>query len=90
MNTCPICNKHREPFLFDPIACASDEKLAFVERVCALLIESRYGLDRVYQKLTVSQHDNEFKMPATHRSPSTLGRGSPAAWCCERNLAISF
>lgn len=51
MNTCPICNTHREPLKFGTIRYTPDEKLAFVENVCSLLIKSRYGMDRPYQLL---------------------------------------
>ena len=40
-----------EPLEFGPIHYKPDEKLAFVERVCGLLIESRYGPDRSYRLL---------------------------------------
>ncbi len=45
MNTCATCNTHSNLAVKLP-RFVSDEKLAFVERVCGLLIESRFSHGR--------------------------------------------
>ena len=51
MNENTICKTCSQPLKIKLPAYAPDEKLAFVERVCGLLIESRYGPYRPYQLL---------------------------------------
>lgn len=50
MERCAVC-KCKSNLSVKLPAFAPDEKLAFVERVCGLLIESRFGSDREYELL---------------------------------------
>lgn len=56
MERCPV-SKCSSNFSVKLPAFAPDEKLAFVERVCGLLIESRFGPDREYELLVNLAHD---------------------------------
>ncbi len=44
----------RQPLKLRLLAAVSDERLAFIDRVCGLLVESRYGLACIYQPITQS------------------------------------
>ncbi len=52
MNYCTLCKCHSETLSIRLNPTLPDEKLAFVERVCGLLIESRFGPGRPYQLVT--------------------------------------
>ncbi len=71
-------------------AYAPDEKLAFVERVCGLLIESRYGTDRRFIPLSSfskasepDEDDLDAKLdrsqPRSARPPAPSKKSSPPA-----------
>ncbi len=54
MSDCNICGLPSNKFSARPLTFAPDEKLAFVERVCELLIEDRFGPGGYYESLSES------------------------------------
>jgi hypothetical protein len=94
MNTC-CCNNASKLSVKLP-AYAPDEKLAFVERVCALLIESRHGTDRRFIPLDHFSEASEIESddldqtldcsnPRFARPPAPSKKSSPPATCDSRD-----
>lgn len=82
-------------------AYAPDKKLAFVERVCAILIESRYGADRQFIPLDQFSKASEIEAddfdatfdcskPRFARPPAPAKKCSPPATSDSRNGKRGF
>lgn len=84
MNTCAACKTHSNLAVKLP-KFVSDEKLAFVERVCGLLIESRFSHGRAdawaeqYSSLDTPQDDIIRELPRFAWPAAAYRSGLPSA-----------